>query len=68
MLLIVKGMLDFRVSMRMPGIVAVTVVGSLAIAVLFAWLTWHCLLDNIDRGMVKVMWGTFTGNGSFGGQ
>jgi hypothetical protein len=54
--------------MSKPVVVVGATLGSLLVAALLVLLTWTFALSNVDRGMVKMMWGTFTGNGSFGGQ
>lgn len=50
------------------GAVLATTVGSLLLLLLVVLLVWRFVLDDVDRFMVLMLWGTLTGTGSLGGQ
>lgn len=54
--------------MSKAGVVAASTLTALLLTMFFVWGTWNYVFDNIDRGMVKMFWGTLTGTGGMGGQ
>lgn len=50
--------------MRVTGIVAASLLGGVAFAVLFAWVMWSFVFSPAD----KVFWGMLLGIGSLSGQ